>query len=477
MSSALTASQVLGGDFFEQLIWNFEDNTYTWADSGVALGGGIGIACNALLNTVVAQAPSFHAYLISANNKADTNPFDFEYGLGLHPFQFVSSPSAVTGFTVVNPGIHCETATRAYYQVTNGHSYPSCTIADSLSGGYVLYAETLTVGGTFVLDSLAGVDPFPVLTLASVHREGDPADGWTLELTVNRSDLSQAFVLRGPRGFSQVLAVNPVSVGSSYVSVVLSASISALSFTGTAGPTDTETCEVTVNGQHFVIQTPALNAAPSAGMTCSLTNRANVENPGRYTYLESYCLQSPASINGLLAQSVLDSTPDAIVKGDLFAATCLQYGFTPGWQTRYIDTLAGGIAEETFEQATAANKLYIDYAEQGQEEDMFFTTLERGVFESDQAIDNLGTGKPYYVERTDIDLDDLVPDWTTDMMKHIRQFVFHLKSTALQGGAVEGVNEFEFSTGWAQNLMDAPSMNTAIPVSLQTSASGGRYKV
>jgi hypothetical protein len=172
----------------------------------------------------------------------------------------------------------------------------------------------------------------------------------------------------------------------------------------------------------------------------------------------------------------------AVVPGedgnDLAGAVCMQYGFQASWQTRWEDAKATGIVPETWAEALAAEKLWTDYYDQGREEDMYFAAASEGVWQMDQVIDASGEGKAYYVERVAIDMDDLIPEWTTNQLKHIRQFYFHMKSTGLSRvDPVDDENAFEFQVGWSQNLMDLPGWDPLIRVPIRGTDVGGRYKV
>jgi len=98
---------------------------------------------------------------------------------------------------------------------------------------------------------------------------------------------------------------------------------------------------------------------------------------------------------------------------------------------------------------------------------------DTGVYKSDQIVFTSGL-KRYYVEKTNIDLDEAL-GLTSNLWKHIRQFYFHLQSNRSDVGTA--VNDFTFTTGWSKNLMDAPDWRTPIVVNLQSTSNDGRHKV
>jgi hypothetical protein len=98
---------------------------------------------------------------------------------------------------------------------------------------------------------------------------------------------------------------------------------------------------------------------------------------------------------------------------------------------------------------------------------------DSGNYKSDQIVSTAGL-KTYFVEKTNIDLDEAL-GLTSNLWKHIRQFYFHLQSNPLLIGTT--VNNFNFTTGWSKNLMDAPDWRTPIVVNLQTTTNDGRHKI
>ena len=75
-----------------------------------------------------------------------------------------------------------------------------------------------------------------------------------------------------------------------------------------------------------------------------------------------------------------------------------------------------------------------------------------------------------------MDLDDLVPDWTTNRIKQIKQFVFHMQSDqrfVLPADA----NDFSFYVGWSNNLMEDPNWKAPVTVNLEDRKAGGQYKI
>jgi hypothetical protein len=150
----------------------------------------------------------------------------------------------------------------------------------------------------------------------------------------------------------------------------------------------------------------------------------------------------------------------------------MQYGFDPGFQVRWEDLdgtqwANGGVGD----LESLGYILWRDMYGAGLEENMYWFT-NTGLWKSDQVVktDSL---KQYFVERQDIDFDDLVNDWTSNSFKHVKQFYFHLQSPTTIGNSA---NTFDITLGWAKNLMDTPDWLPAGTVNLQTTNNDGRYK-
>jgi hypothetical protein len=157
---------------------------------------------------------------------------------------------------------------------------------------------------------------------------------------------------------------------------------------------------------------------------------------------------------------------------DLTDVVCMHYAFAPGWGVRWQDLIPepteiwkGG----TGTIITATTK-WSDLLSAGNDKHLFWLATD-GVYRSDQAVKTDGV-KRYFVERVAIDLDDLVPEWTTNNFKHLRQFYFHLQSPT----PLDGTNNFTMRVGWGKTLMDAPTWEPEVTVNLQETDSSGAYK-
>lgn len=154
------------------------------------------------------------------------------------------------------------------------------------------------------------------------------------------------------------------------------------------------------------------------------------------------------------------------------------YGFTPGWQARWDDWASGGVSESTWEDAKAGGTnatLWSDTFERGESKQVMQVTNGL-LYKANDQINRKGSLKQYYVERTQMDLDDMVPEWTTNKIKQIKQFVFHMQSDqrfVLPGTA----NDFDFYVGWSNNLMEDPNWKAPVTVSLEDRKAGGKHKV
>jgi len=150
---------------------------------------------------------------------------------------------------------------------------------------------------------------------------------------------------------------------------------------------------------------------------------------------------------------------------------CMQYGFNPGWVTRWTDLIDTG---ETWADllGEAPQREWIDFYSHGTEENMFWLTADR-LLKSDQQIQLIDNPKEYFVERKHIDLDDLVQAWTTNKWKHLKQFYFHLQSPADIG---DSANTFDIAVGWSKNLMDDPEWLAPSTINLQSTTNSGEYK-
>lgn len=152
----------------------------------------------------------------------------------------------------------------------------------------------------------------------------------------------------------------------------------------------------------------------------------------------------------------------------LQGVVCMNYGFDPGWQIRWQNWID---AATTWDDLLADDTRWQELAVAADEKNLYWLTTSN-LLKSDQVIET-NNGKEYYVERRKMDLDDLVPEWTTNKVKFLRQFYFHARSDGLEDGEQ---NQFTLNVGWSQNLMDDPDYNSVAPVSVRKSARGGQYK-
>lgn len=151
-----------------------------------------------------------------------------------------------------------------------------------------------------------------------------------------------------------------------------------------------------------------------------------------------------------------------------------RYGFTPGWQERWEDYNDGAVSAATW-ATVDATKRWVDTADKGDSKEIL--QIANGVvYRADAVLNRQGSIKKYYVERTQMDLDDQVPQWTTNRIKQVKQFVFHMQSDQRKID-VNRVNTVDFYTGWSQNLMEDPNWKPAKAVNLEDRSNGGQYKV
>lgn len=166
----------------------------------------------------------------------------------------------------------------------------------------------------------------------------------------------------------------------------------------------------------------------------------------------------------------------AIEVGDeLYDVTWSTYGFSPGFQGRWSDYQSGGINESTWEQARVANIRWSDTYSEGESKEVLQISTGQ-LWKADKVINAQDSLKRYYATRTQIDMDDLVPEWTTNKIKYIKQFVFHMQADQ-KDIPEDRDNTVDFSVGWAQNLMEEPNWQDAREIILEDRASGGKYKV
>ena len=159
-------------------------------------------------------------------------------------------------------------------------------------------------------------------------------------------------------------------------------------------------------------------------------------------------------------------------------AVCMQYGFDMGWQTTYADFTAYNTTYAELEAGTDPWSLlageparYNDFYAAGTEQNLYWLTPD-GVYKADQVIEKSGV-KSYFAERTRIDMDDINPELKSNSYKQIKQVYPLLQSPS----DVLGVNEYEFTIGWSNNLMDLPNYSASIHINLQRTFVGGRHKI
>ena len=162
----------------------------------------------------------------------------------------------------------------------------------------------------------------------------------------------------------------------------------------------------------------------------------------------------------------------------LYDVSYQHYGFTPGWQERWSDYAVGGVKEQTWATALAVPAVdrvrWTDTFDKSDTKEVIQVTNGL-VYRADQVDNRYNSLKQFYAKRTQMDLDDLVPEWTTNKVKQIKQFVFHMQSD--ERFITTDPNEIKFYVGWSNNLMEDPNWKPPVTVSLRDRANGGKYKV
>lgn len=162
----------------------------------------------------------------------------------------------------------------------------------------------------------------------------------------------------------------------------------------------------------------------------------------------------------------------------LYDVSYQHYGFTPGWQERWSDYAVGGVKEQTWAEALAIAAVdrvrWTDTFDKSDTKEVIQVT-DGLVYRADQVDNRYGALKQFYAKRTQMDMDDLVPDWTTNKIKQIKQFVFHIQSD--ERFITTDPNTIDFYVGWSNNLMEDPNWRPAVTVDLRDRANGGKYKV
>ena len=162
----------------------------------------------------------------------------------------------------------------------------------------------------------------------------------------------------------------------------------------------------------------------------------------------------------------------------LYDVSYQHYGFTPGWQERWSDYIEDAVKGQTWDYQKAVPAIdrirWTDTFDKSDSKEV--VQLADGlVFRADQVDNRYGALKQYYVKRTQMDLDDAVPEWTTNKVKQIKQFVFHIQSD--ERFITTDPNEIDFYVGWSNNLMEEPNWKPVSVVSLRDRGEGGKYKV
>ena len=172
------------------------------------------------------------------------------------------------------------------------------------------------------------------------------------------------------------------------------------------------------------------------------------------------------------ASSDMDSYLEPVV--------CVKYQPDPGWQVTWanldnntdVDAIwppgtegpLGSVPSTWGELQTAGTK-WSDLTSGAAEQNVYWLTRD-GVMLADQAVKVNGI-KEYFVERLQIDLNDIVESFTTSKWIYAKQLYFHLMSPRLQGIAE---NTFCIAMGWTNSLMDLPDFPPAPVINLQAIA-------
>lgn len=162
----------------------------------------------------------------------------------------------------------------------------------------------------------------------------------------------------------------------------------------------------------------------------------------------------------------------------LYDISYQHYGFTPGWQERWSDYAVGGLKEMTWnDDLTATNNLKTRWTDTFDKSDSkeIIQVTDGLVYRADQVDNRYGALKKFFIERTQMDLDDMIPDWTTNKVKQIKQFVFHMQSD--ERFITTDPNTIDFYVGWSNNLMETPNYKTPVTVDLRSPDNNGKYKV
>ena len=157
----------------------------------------------------------------------------------------------------------------------------------------------------------------------------------------------------------------------------------------------------------------------------------------------------------------------------------MHYGVDPGWATRWDAAVLDGYTWASIQTPPDSNPWtesvvspeWVDMYGRGNEENLYWAT-GGGVWKSDQYVKTDGV-KRYFVERQQIDLDDMVPAWTTNNWKYTKQWYFHLQTPFIDNTEA---NDFTMQVGWADTMMDDPDYIPVQTINLQKRSNGGAYK-
>lgn len=148
------------------------------------------------------------------------------------------------------------------------------------------------------------------------------------------------------------------------------------------------------------------------------------------------------------------------------------YGFSPGHQERWSQYKQGGDNELTW---ASAGSLTWDQTFSKGDSKQTLQIADGDIYLAEQKVNAPNSLKRYYVTRTQIDFDDLVSEWNSNLIKQIKQFTFHIQSD--QKIILDSENNIQFYIGWSNNLMENPNWKPAINVDLQDRKFGGDYKI
>lgn len=173
----------------------------------------------------------------------------------------------------------------------------------------------------------------------------------------------------------------------------------------------------------------------------------------------------------------MDASVD--MESSLTEVAMMHYAFDPGWVVRWSDLEpdvpanywggpnVGDVPGSLLDEGTR----WSDFYNHGTEKNMYWLA-EDGVYRSDQQVKINGL-KSYYVFRDDIDLDDVVSQWTSHNYKHIRQMFFHIDTWGADAGQP---NNFSVNVGSKNNLEDGLSWRPTVVCNLQLTSNTGKHK-